>query len=283
VATLIVGCGYLGRRVGRLLSGRVERVFGTTRSAARASELAAWGVEPVVADVLDPDSLRRLPEAERVLYCVGFDRSASVPLRAVAVDGLTNVLNALSATTARLTYVSSTGVYGQTDGSWIDEASPASPRSESGRASLEAEATALRWGVETGRAVSVVRFSGLYGPGRVIRRALLERGEPIPGDPDHFLNLIHIDDAAVAAVAVLGRGAPGRIYLASDDRPVTRRDYYTLAARRLGAPAPRFEPSGTERGESNKRVANHRIKQELGLRLAYPDVTSGLAAALSEG
>src|SRR4051794_24826107 len=93
--TLIVGCGYLGRRVGRLLSARGERVLGTTRKAGRAGELADWGIEAVAADVLDRYSLEGLPEAGRALYCVGFDRTAGVPIRTVYVDGLRHALGRL--------------------------------------------------------------------------------------------------------------------------------------------------------------------------------------------
>ncbi len=128
----------------------------------------------------------------------------------------------------------------------------------------------------------ILRLSGLYGPGRIIRREALERGEPIAADPEAYLNMIHVDDAAAAAVAALDRGESGRVYLASDDRPVTRREFYGLAAEALGAPAPRFDPpaAGAGREGSHKRVANRRLRAELGVALAYPDVTTGLPAAI---
>ncbi len=108
------------------------------------------------------------------------------------------------------------------------------------------------------------------------------------GDPGKWLNLIHIDDAASAAIAALERGVSGRVYLASDDRPVERQEFYGRAASGLGAPPPRFvkpEPESAEarREESNKRISNRRITTELGLRLAYPDITTGLDAAIRDG
>src|SRR5262249_8342169 len=113
-------------------------------------------------------------------------------------------------------------------------------------------------------------------------------GEPIPGDPEKILNLIHIDDAAQTVVAALRAVAPDDVYLVSDDRPVTRREYYSLAANLLGSPAPRFAPSeGTGANEArdatSKRVANHRMKARLGVELIYPDITTGLPAALTVG
>ncbi|MEJ7638759.1 MAG: hypothetical protein WKF75_12485 [Singulisphaera sp.] len=139
MSTLIVGCGALGRRVGRLLAGRGEPAFGIVRSPARGEELAALGIVPVIADVLDADSLTRLPAVDRVLYCVGFDRSAGVSMRTVYVEGLRNVLDRLGGRVDRWVYASSTSVHGQEDGGWIDEDSPADPRHEAGRVCLDAE------------------------------------------------------------------------------------------------------------------------------------------------
>ncbi|MBX6314659.1 MAG: SDR family oxidoreductase, partial [Isosphaeraceae bacterium] len=237
MTTLILGCGYLGRRVGRLLHRRGDRVLGTARSPARAAELPAWGIEPVLADVLDPASLDRLPEADRIFYSVGFDRSAGVSMRHVYLDGLRCVLDHLHPGVHRLVYASSTGVYGQDDGGWVDEEAPTEPRHESGRVVLEAERL-LRASARV--PVILLRFAGLYGPGRIVRRAAVAAGEPIPGDPRRFLNLIHIEDAASAAVAALERGEPEQVYNISDDRPVERGEYYERLTELIGAPPPRF-------------------------------------------
>lgn len=281
MSTLIVGCGALGRRVGRLLAGRGEPAFGIVRSSARGEDLAALGIVPVIADVLDADSLTRLPAVDRVLYCVGFDRAAGVSMRTVYVEGLRNVLDQLAGRVGRWVYASSTSVHGQEDGGWIDEDSPADPRHEAGRVCLDAE-NLVR---ERGGDVVILRFAGLYGPGRIVRKAMVERGEVLVGDPSKYLNLIHLDDAAGASVAAFDRGEGGRTYLACDDRPVERREYYDLVARCLGAPSPRFvlpAPEGVEvrREETNKRVSNRRLRSELGVQLAYPDITTGVPAAL---
>jgi len=280
VTTLIVGSGYLGRRVAGLLIGRGDRVLGTTRSAPRAAELQALGIEPILADVLDPGSIR-LPAVDRILYCVGFDRSAGVSMRDVYVGGLRDFLAGLPGRPARFVYASSTGVYGQDDGGWVDEDSPTEPRHESGRVCLEGETVAR------GDAGAVVlRFAGLYGPGRIVRRASLERGEPVVGDPAKFLNLVHIDDAAAAAVAALDRGEPARTYLIADNRPVPRSEYYGLVAGLLGRPAPQFiapAPGGPDprREEANKRVSNRRMRTELAVVPRFPDIATGLPAALA--
>ncbi|MFI5458744.1 MAG: SDR family oxidoreductase [Isosphaerales bacterium] len=288
MTTLIIGCGYLGQRAGVLLRRRGERVYGTVRSQGRAAEIAGLGIEPVVADVLEPDSIRGLPAAECILYCVGFDRSAGASMRTVYVDGLRNVLDCLLSGATRFVFASSTGVYGQTGGEWVDEETPPGPRHESGKLCLGAEERVRSWDSErnSGSSAIVLRFAGLYGPGRIVRRAMLERGEPIPGGPDRFLNLIHIDDAARAAVAALATGVAHPIYVIADDRPVTRREYYSRVATLLGAPEPRFalpQPGTLEatRDETNKRIANRRMRAELVLDLVYPDILTGLPAALS--
>jgi nucleoside-diphosphate-sugar epimerase len=267
---LILGCGYLGRAVARRWLAQGHRLTALTRS--RAEELRSLGIEPVVGDVTDP--ALRLPAADTVLYAVGLDRSAGWTMREVYVGGLTSVLNALTA--QRFIYVSSTGVYGQAGGEWVDEASPTEPADEGGRVVLECERLLREWRPDA----VVLRFAGIYGPGRVIRRAAVERGEPIAADPDGWLNLIHVEDGAAAVVAAAERGEPGRTYNVADDRPLTRREFYTELATRLGAPAPRFVPAAER---TNRRVSNRRLREELGVELQFPDFRAGLRDAIGDG
>jgi nucleoside-diphosphate-sugar epimerase len=267
---LILGCGYLGRVVARRWLAAGHRVAALTRS--RADELRALGIEPVLGDVTDP--ALRLPAADTVLYAVGLDRSSGLSMRAVYVGGLANVLPALP-DVRRFVYVSSTSVYGQTGGEWVDESSPTGPAEESGRVVLECERL-LR---ERRADAVVLRFAGLYGPGRVIRRAAVERGEPLAAEPDGWLNLIHVEDGARAVLAAAERGQPGAICNVADDRPATRREFYAEMAALLGAPPPRFTAT-VER--SNRRVSNRRMRAELGVDLQFPDFRAGLRDAIGE-
>ena len=285
MSCLIVGCGYLGRRIGAILLKRGEAVYATTRTAERGRELKPLGIIPLIADVLKPDSFPTFPTIDRVFYCVGYDRSAGVSFRVLYRDGLQNMLKALKNLTPRIVYASSTGVYGQDKGEWVDEESPTEPTTESGKACLDAERTLAETCLDSGIEYAVIRYSGLYGPGRMIRRSALERGEPIAGDPGKFLNLIHIQDAAIAAIAVLDAGTSGRTYLASDDQPVPRRSYYQMAAALLQAPSPSFvdpQLGNAIREEPNKRILNRRIKEELGFKPTYPSIVEGLPASLVE-
>lgn len=273
---LIVGCGYLGRRVAALWRSQSRRVFAVSRNPAHLGV----DVEPIVADILHTATLGALPEADTVLYAVGFDRTSGTSMRAVYVDGLANVLDRLRRP-KRLIYVSSSSVYGQADGMWVDEESPTEPQEESGRIVLDAERT-LR---ERCPQAMILRFAGIYGPGRLLRRQTIERGEPIVGDADKWLNLIHVDDGAAAVLAAEQHGEPGRVYNVCDDHPVRRRYYYQTMARVLGAPEPRFvaPPAGQplpphEKG--NRRINNRRFKAELRGCLRYPDYLAGLRASV---
>jgi nucleoside-diphosphate-sugar epimerase len=276
-----VGCGFLGERVGRCLVEHGEKVFGTVRSGVRAGQLDHLRIEPLIADVVQPESLDSLPSVERILYCVACDRSAGIDRRSVSLDGLKNFLDRAPRAVRRIVFASSTSVYGQKQGQWVSEDSPANPVQESGRICKEAEETLRSWAEHAGSSHVVLRYSGLYGPGRVIGRVALEGGEPIKGNPDDFLNLVHIDDAARAAVAALDGDGRDSLFLVSDDRPVERREYYTLAARLLNAPSPRFEaPRLDDSNTMNKRIVNRKMREILGVALAYPDITTGLPAAI---
>lgn len=282
MSALVVGCGYLGRPVAQLLRALGDTVTGTVRSAASADALRREGTTPRVLDVLGPVGPIGAPE--RVFHAVGYDRSAGASMRDVYVEGLSKVLDRLSeAAPGRLVLASTTGVYGARDGCWVDEESPAGPSSEPGRVCLEAEEVVRAFAARTGWRAVVLRFAGLYGPGRVIGRLGLEHDRPIEGDPDHWLNLVHVEDAAACATAALTHPSPGRLYVVSDERPVRRRAYYELAARCLGLGPPRFAARSSvpsRRDASNKRVASGRVREELGVLFRFPDITTGLPAAI---
>jgi nucleoside-diphosphate-sugar epimerase len=273
---LILGCGYLGARVASLWGRQSRRVFAATRNAGHLPP----DVEPILCDVLQPASLRTVPQVETVLYAISFDRTSGSSMRAVYVDGLANVLAHLPIPKCFI-YISSSSVYGQTDGGWVDECSPTEPQEESGQVVLEAEAV-LR--AKLPGAV-VLRFAGVYGPDRLLRRQRIEQGEPIVGDADKWLNLIHVEDGARAVLAAQQYGQPGRVYNVCDDHPVRRRYFYATLARLLGAPEPRFvsPPPGQPtppHERADRRINNRRMKEELQAELRYPDYEQGLRSSV---
>ncbi|OWK36233.1 Nucleoside-diphosphate-sugar epimerase [Fimbriiglobus ruber] len=254
------------------MAGR--RVCALTRG--RCDELASLGLDPITGDVLEPDSLRALPSASTVLYAVGMDRRSGRSLREVYVTGLANVLAALPPC-GRFVYVSSTSVYGQTDGSLVDEHSPTIAVEESGHVILDAER--VLWEALPGAVV--LRFAGIYGPDRLLRKQALLKGEPLVGDADKWLNLIHVADGARAVLDAEARGTPGETYLVADGTPVRRREFYSHLARLLAAPPAAFSPAeSTATTETNRRVSNRKAREELGFAPRYPSYVEGLAASV---
>ena len=130
----------------------------------------------------------------------------------------------------------------------------------------------------------VLRFAGIYGPGRLLREKALRDGQPIVAAPDRWLNLVHIEDGVQAIQAAETRGQPGRSYNVADDSPVHRIDFFERLAELLNVPRPRFErPQGDElppHEQTNRRVSNRRMRTELGVRLIYPSFREGLAASV---
>jgi nucleoside-diphosphate-sugar epimerase len=264
---LIIGCGYVGRRAAARWIAEGRRVAALTRG--NADELAALGIESIVGDILDPQ-LPKLPQAATVLHAVGLDRSSGRSMREVYVDGLANVLYHLPRP-GRFLFVSSTSVYGQTDGEWVSEDSPAAPREGSGQVVLDAERV-LR--SKLPEAV-VLRFAGIYGPGRLLKKAALLRGEALAGDCDKWLNLIHVDDGVEAILAAEKLARPGATFNIADGEPVTRREFYSYWAKLLGAPEARFEHQ-PEVNSSNRRITNCAARESLGWTPRYASYREGL-------
>ena len=281
--SLIFGCGYLGRRVATRSRELGHEVWIVTRSAQRAEDFASAGFHPLVADVTDRSSLVGLPAANTVLYAVGYDRATGRSISEVYIDGWANVLQALPAGTGRVIYISSTGVYGQDDGSWVDEDSPCRPSREGGRACLAAE-DSLR-GHPLGSRSVILRMAGIYGPGRVPRRQDLVAGRPLDAPRGGQLNLIHVEDAAEAVLAAERTDRLPALYCVSDGHPAERSDYYGYLAELCGVPAPRFVPPkpgspAAARAASSKRISNARLLRDLDVRLRYPSFREGLQAIL---
>jgi len=235
------------------------------------------GIEPILGDVMEPATLAPLPEAETCLYAVGFDRSGGHDKRAVYVSGLRYALTAIGSRIDHLIYISSTSVYGQDAGEWVDENSLCVPISEGGRICLDAEQV-VRETVALHRGeirATILRLAGIYGPGRLIGRAdQLHRREPLSGRPDAWLNLIHVDDAVQAVVQLAQSAANPELLLLADEHPLQRQEFYGRLAELLGAPSPVFAP--TTETSLNKRCDSSLIRRELPLQLRYPEAVEGL-------
>ncbi len=282
---LVIGCGYLGYRVARKWLSQGEEVVVVTRSPQRAESLQREGFLPVVADVCRSESLTQLPEAQTVLYAVGYDPQTSMPRKAVVVEGLRNVLDRLSPRTERLLFISSTGVLGGHDGDWVDETASCHPQREAGCCGLEAES--LLGTHALGQRTIILRLAGIYGPGRLPKVADVLAGRPVATPARAYLNLIHVDDAVRVILAAAAEAIPPDLYLVSDGCPTSHREFYREMARQLGVAVPEFsDPDPGSRGAAaaagNKRVLNQKMLAQLHVGLEFPSFREGLAAICRE-
>lgn len=283
MAKLIVGCGYLGSRVLELWRAQGETVYAITRSPQRAAEWSQQGIVPLVADITQPITAIAPQEISTVLFAVGFDRRAGKSIGEVYVDGLARVLAWLPGNVQRFIYISSTGVYGSFQGDWIDESAPCQPQREGGKACFAAEQ--LLGGSRFAAQSVALRLAGIYGPNRIPRAADLLAGQPIDAQPNGFLNLIHVVDAA--RIVLLAEARPtSPCLLVSDGQPVIRGEYYAELARLLGAPEPQFvlpvDALPPKRGAADKRINNARLLRELAPQFQFPDYRAGLADAVAK-
>lgn len=276
---LVLGCGYLGRGVADLWRRRGDEVFALTRSPARAEAFAAAGLQPLIGDVTQPDSFPTLPACETVLVAIGMDRSRYNDIREVYVGGMETILDRLPRETGQVIYISSTGVFGEHRGAWLDEDTPPDPDRPGGEACWAAEqrlqASLL------GNRSTVLRLAGIYGPGRIPSRKLVEARDAERLDPAGYLNLIHRDDAVtcIDRAAEQAERTAGHCIHVSDGNPVWRGDYYRELARRLGV-EPLQWPLESEADARGKRIGNRRLVEWLNPSWRYPDYRAGLAALL---
>lgn len=273
----IAGCGDLGRAAGALLAGAGHEVVALRRrppDAGTAREFT-W----VSADLTRPASLAALEgRPDHVLYTAAAPEASEAAYRATYVDGLQNLralLEDRDGEAAGLVFVSSSAVYGDAGGGWVDEATPCRPDSFRGRVLMEAEAAALDW---PGPA-RVARLTGLYGPGRTALVGRVKDGRPCR--PGHFGNRIHRDDAARLLVHLMTMPSRHRIFLGVDDAPAPECEVMRWLAARMGVAAPAEAPKESG-ARSNKRCSNARLRGD-GFRFQYPSYLEGYGAMLDGG
>jgi len=290
---LIIGTGYVGLPLAVELVRRGHEVSGLRRDGSRAHVLAAAGITPIIADITRPDELKRLPnDFDWVVNCVASNGGGAEDYRKVYLEGIRNVIDWLKPAGAngpgpRLVYTSSTSVYGQNDGSLVDETSFTEPVTETGQALLQTERTLLNAAQVRNFAAMVMRVAGIYGPERGYwLRQFLNGEASIDGDGTRFLNMIHRDDVIGCVIAALEHGAAGEIYNAVDDEPVSQLDFISWLAASLRKPMPQAAADNFEtarkRGVTNKRISNSKLKTRLGYSFKYPTFREGYAERILE-
>jgi nucleoside-diphosphate-sugar epimerase len=289
---LVVGCGDVGMRAASLLAGRV-RLLALTSSPQRCGALRAAGITPLVGNLDDVASVRRLAGlAQRVLHLAP-PPSDQGP--AWTTDPRTRALVRVLSRRAlprSLVYGSTSGVYGDCGGDWVNETRAVQPHTARATRRVHAEASVRAYGQRTGVACTVLRIPGIYAPDRAggTPRDRLLRGTPVlQAADDVYTNHIHADDLARACVLALWRGSGQRNINVCDDTQLKMGDYFDLAADLYGLPRPARLPRHQAQAQlpvmllsfmsESRRLSNLRMKTELGLALRYSTVREGLVAS----
>lgn len=273
---LLAGCGRLGIQLGQQLRTSGHRVIGLRRSAT------AMPFERLQLDLNQPIAATELPaEVDYVVYSATPDQRTREAYETAYVLGLKHLLVALSQQTLKhFFFVSSTAVYGQNDGSWVDEESETSPNKFNGQVIVEAEQLLSSAAVPT----SVVRFGGIYGAGRGRLLAKVQQGAEAQLEPPSYTNRIHQDDCVGVLAFLLAQKESGdsvleSCYLGVDSDPAAESDLYQWLAQTLNAPQPKLY--NDSEGNSNKRCSNQRLL-EAGYRFKYPSFREGYTAIIKE-
>lgn len=303
---LIVGCGDVGLRVARLLRGRA-RIYGLIRTPERATALRAAGVVPLIGDLDDRASLNRLtgladavlhlapppaegqadPRTRRLIAALG---RASLTRRGggYGLKGYAYRHGNKGLRPRALLYISTSGVYGDCGGEWVEETRPVCPVNARAKRRVDAERRLRRWAARSGRRLAILRAPGIYAQDRM-PEARVRQGLPaLRPEEDIYTNHIHAEDLARLAIAALFRARSNRIYHAVDDSHLKMGDWFDVVADHLNLPRPprltRAEvmaavtPAMRSFLSESRRLSNARVKRELRYRLRYPTVREGLAA-----
>ena len=279
---LAMGLGYSAAALSRRLLAQGWRVIGTTRSPEKAARLQAQGIEPLIWPGTPLDGA--LAEATHILLSIAPD-AAGDPVIVAEAEALRR------AKPEWVGYLSTTGVYGDHDGGWVDETTPLTPGTARGGQRVLAEAQWQALAADQGWPLHIFRLAGIYGPGRGPFRKVKDGTAQRIVKPGQFFSRIHVEDIGQVLDASIHRPDPGAVYNVCDDDPSPPQDVLAHAAELLGLPIPPevdidkadMTPMARSFYAESKRVRNDRMKRGLGIKLLYPTYRDGLAALLAEG
>lgn len=288
----LAGCGDIGVRVAeRAAHSGYSPIIGMIRTPEKAERLVLAGIDPVLINLDDPDTMKSLPVADSFLLY-----SAPPPGGGFADTRVRNFCSAMerSGVPQKIVYISTTAVYGEVPaGEWITETSPATPTSSRGRRRLDAEETFSTWGREHNVPVIILRVVGIYGPGRLPLSQLLSGQPVLVPEESKPTNRIHADDLADVCCAAMEKGEGGAVYNVCDGYPGTLTEYFTAVAELLELPLPRqvsmqeaeqvMSPLMLSYVREGHLISNAKMLKELGVSLRYPTLAEGLPGCRPEG
>lgn len=278
---LVLGHGYSAGFLTPRLVAQGWQVTGTTRDAP--DRVAASGATPLLWPGQDDQVRAQIAKADAILVCAAPAAQGDPVLADFAAD-------LAHATPRWLGYLSTTGVYGDHAGAWVDETTPLTPSTRRGRERVAAETAWQRLAADHDLPLHIFRLAGIYGPGRGPFAKVREGTARRIVKPGQVFSRIHAEDIAQVLLASINAPDPGAVYNVCDDDPAPPEDVIALAAELLGAPLPPAEDFATAQMTpmarsfyaESKRVRNGRIKERLGVRLIHPDYRSGLRAMMAE-
>ena len=280
---VIVGCGDIGTQVANHYLHNHESVEALVRSEASRERLISQGISAHRVDLSQkPVELPDTTEC-RLYYF------APPPREGVEDTHTRNLVAGLKSAQqhpARIVYISTTGVYGDCQGRWIDENTPVNPQVDRARRRYDAEQQLLEYGNSHGVDIIILRVAGIYGPGKLPLKRIQEGHPVVRSDDSPFTNRIHSSDLVKIAVAAMQRGEHGAIYHACDGHPGTMAEYFSAVAQKAGLPSPpeislqeakdKLSPGMMSYMRESRRLSNEKTLKELGITLDYPTLESGL-------
>ena len=284
---LILGCGYVGKKIAQACLAENMQILACTRSKDHAEELQDLGIPALVCQ--SPD---KLPHhlLQQITHLID-----SIPLTREGESMFASQVHFIPILAPKLTslqwvaYLSTTGVYGDAKGAWVDENSTCQPQSERGKQRLLAE----KFWLESGLPAEVFRLAGIYGQERnIIPRLMAGDYKAIAWQPEHYSSRVHVDDIVRTLMAAMLQPRAGRILNVADDLPLPHHQYVQQVAAMIGAPAPiiltpeegKMQLSATALSffSDNKRIFNKHLHDELLPVLQYPNFQSGITHILQD-
>jgi nucleoside-diphosphate-sugar epimerase len=280
----IVGCGDIGTRVALAYAAEGVPVTGFVRSKQSVERLRDAAIDALQIDLDQPLVVKDKLDSSWLFYF------APPPPRGEVDSRVGHFIEQLKegALPQKVLYLSTTGVYGDCQGAWVDETRPPAPTTDRAKRRLDAEQRWLTWREQTGRGVVILRVAGIYGPGKLpVER--LRRGQPMVAEADApITNHIHSLDLVKIARIAMQRGVPGEVYNVCDGVPEPMTRYFNRVADFIGLPRPpvislaqaqqQLSPGMLSYLKESRRLSNRKLLEELGVELDYPDLQKGLAA-----
>ncbi len=278
---LIVGCGYMGQRVAALLPPG-KQIFGLVRSQNSAPALIRQNIQPIIWN-LQQGPPPQLPSQNASVYYF-----APPPKTGREDTSMQHFLDALEhhGQPQRIVYISTTGVYGNCQGAWVNENHPTAPKVDRALRRLNAENQLFQWAAQQRRELVILRVAGIYGPGKLPLKRLRAGAPMVDASHAPWTNRIHADDLTQVCIKAMQQGRNQAIYNVSDGHPGNMRDYFNRVAEQAGLPRPPLiEPEQAQQLLSagmrsylaeSRRIDNRRMLEELDVELKYPTLAQGL-------